>query len=97
MSDKKSSTDAPDTGHVWDDNLRELTNQPPGWWMKTFYLSGIFVVIYFILYPSIPLINDSTKGILGWTQIKRFQENIKEIETIRAPKTQRDDCTGDTR
>ena len=85
MSDNKSSTDAPDTGHIWDDNLRELTNQPPGWWMKTLYLSAVFIVIYFILYPSIPLVNDATKGILGWTQMKRLQGNIEAIETIRAP------------
>ena len=85
MSDNKSSTDAPDTGHVWDGNLRELTNQPPAWWMNTLYLSAIFLVVYFILYPSIPLINDSTKGVLGWTQMKRLQESIGEIEAVRAP------------
>jgi cytochrome c oxidase cbb3-type subunit 3 len=85
MSEKKNSTDAPDTGHVWDGNLRELTNQPPKWWMNTLYLSGIFVVVYFILYPSIPLINGATKGILGWTQMKRLNETVTEIEQIRAP------------
>lgn len=85
MSDKKSSTDAPDTGHVWDGNLRELTNQPPKWWMNTLILSGIFMVVYFILYPSIPLIDGSTKGVLGWTQMKRLNETVAEIEQIRAP------------
>ena len=43
MSDDKNSTAAPDTGHVWDGNLRELTNQPPRWWMITLYLSGFFI------------------------------------------------------
>ncbi|HEC19418.1 MAG TPA: cytochrome-c oxidase, cbb3-type subunit III [Gammaproteobacteria bacterium] len=85
MSDKQNPTQTPDTGHVWDGNLRELTNQPPKWWMNTLYLSGIFVVIYFILYPSIPLLNGWTKGILGWTQMKRLNETMAEIEEIRAP------------
>ena len=85
MSDKKKPTETPDTGHLWDGNLRELTNQPPRWWMNTLYLSGAFVVVYFILYPAIPLINDSTKGILGWTQMKRLNATVAEIEEIRAP------------
>lgn len=85
MSDNKNSTNAPDTGHVWDDNLRELTNQPPKWWMNTLYLSGLFLVVYFVLYPSIPLVNGWTKGILGWTQMKRLNETVAEIEAVRAP------------
>jgi cytochrome c oxidase cbb3-type subunit 3 len=85
MSDNKKSTAAPDTGHVWDGNLRELTNQPPRWWMITLYLSGIFMLVYFILYPSIPTFTGYTKGVLGWTQMKRYDETKAEIEAIRAP------------
>ncbi|WP_455203178.1 cytochrome-c oxidase, cbb3-type subunit III [Kaarinaea lacus] len=85
MSDNKNPTSGSDTGHVWDDNLRELTNQPPRWWMITLYLSGVFLVVYFILYPSIPLVDGSTKGVLGWTQMKRLQETVQEIEAVRAP------------
>ena len=85
MSDNKDPSNAPDTGHVWDGNLRELTNQPPRWWMITLYLSGLFMVVYFILYPSIPTFTGYTKGVLGWTQMKRYQETTAEIEAIRAP------------
>lgn len=85
MSDEKNPADAPDTGHVWDGNLRELTNQPPRWWMNTLYLSGVFIVVYLILYPSIPLVDGWTKGVLGWTQMKRLEANVAEIEQVRAP------------
>ena len=85
MSDDKNPTSTTDTGHVWDGNLRELTNQPPRWWMITLYLSGLFLVIYFILYPSIPTLTGYTKGVLGWTQMKRLQETVEEIEAVRAP------------
>lgn len=85
MSEDKRSTETPDTGHIWDGNLRELTNQPPRWWMNTLYLSGIFMVVYFILYPSIPTLTGYTKGVLGWTQMKRYEETKQEIESIRAP------------
>ena len=85
MSDDNNPNKVPDTGHVWDDNLRELLNQPPRWWMITFYLSGVFLLVYFILYPSIPLVSSHTKGVLGWTQMKRLQETTAEIDTVRAP------------
>ena len=85
MSDEKDPTKTQDTGHVWDGSLRELTNQPPRWWMNTLYLSGVFLVVYFILYPSIPTFTGYTKGVLGWTQMKRYQETTAEIEAIRAP------------
>ena len=80
-----NSTNAPDTGHVWDGNLRELTNQPPRWWMICFYIGIVWIIGYFILYPSIPLVNGYTKGVLGWTQIKEYQEDLKIVEEIRAP------------
>jgi cytochrome c oxidase cbb3-type subunit 3 len=75
---------AKDTGHEWD-GIRELTNPPPRWWMLALHASWIWCVIYFILYPSIPLIHDSTKGILGWTMIKEYKEAVAENNAIKAP------------
>jgi cytochrome c oxidase cbb3-type subunit 3 len=85
MNESKNPTRAPDTGHVWDANLRELTNQPPRWWMITLYLSAAFVAIYVILYPAIPLVSGYTTGILGWTQMKRLNDSVADIEAVRAP------------
>lgn len=86
MSDGENpSTASDDTGHVWDGNLRELTNQPPRWWMITLYLSGVFIVVYFILYPAIPTFTGYTKGVLGWTQMERYKESVQQIQEIRAP------------
>lgn len=80
----KNPNECPDTGHEWD-GIRELTNPPPRWWMIALYLSGLVVLLYFILYPSIPLITGNTKGILGWTQIKEYKEGLARIEEVRAP------------
>jgi cytochrome c oxidase cbb3-type subunit 3 len=84
MSTQNNSEKPQDTGHEWD-GIRELTNPPPRWWMITLHLSWIFCLIYFVLYPSIPLVNDSTKGLLGWTQIKEFKEAVAENDAIKAP------------
>lgn len=74
----------PDTGHEWD-GIRELTNDPPQWWMMGLYLSIVFIIAYFILYPSIPLLSESNQGLLGWTQVKEMKEGMAEIESVRAP------------
>lgn len=73
-----------DTGHEWD-GIRELQNPCPRWWLNSLYLSGLLVILYFILYPSLPLVNDSTKGLLGWTMIKEFKEDLAKVEAKRAP------------
>ncbi|MDT8311199.1 MAG: cytochrome-c oxidase, cbb3-type subunit III [Methylophaga sp.] len=80
----KNPHECSDTGHEWD-GITELTNPPPRWWIIALYLSGLLVLVYFILYPSLPLVNDSTKGLLGWTQIEEYKENLAEVEARRAP------------
>ncbi|MBU3579414.1 cytochrome-c oxidase, cbb3-type subunit III [Polynucleobacter sp. 73C-SIWE] len=52
-----------DTGHVWDDDLRELNNPLPRWWMWMFLLSCIFALVYLVLYPGL----GSYPGILGYS------------------------------
>ncbi|MBK1646228.1 cytochrome-c oxidase, cbb3-type subunit III [Thiocapsa imhoffii] len=73
------------TGHVWDDNLRELSNPPPRWWMIGFWLSLLFVVVYTTLYPSWPIGQQATPGLLGWTQIQEFERRVAQVEARRAP------------
>jgi cytochrome c oxidase cbb3-type subunit 3 len=85
MADNKNKpAQVQDTGHVWD-GIRELDNPCPRWWLNSLWLSGLMVIVYFILYPSLPLVNDSTKGLLGWTQINEFKDDLAEVEAVRAP------------
>lgn len=84
MSETRKQHEVGDTGHEWD-GIRELKNAPPRWWIIGFILSPIFMVIYFVLYPSIPLINDYTRGLLGWTQIDEYHQGEEELKAIRAP------------
>jgi len=84
MAKQDKPQHTPDTGHEWD-GIRELTNPPPRWWMIAFHASWIWCVVYFILYPAIPLVHESTKGILGWTQIKEFKEAVAENAVLKAP------------
>ncbi|MES9904309.1 MAG: cytochrome-c oxidase, cbb3-type subunit III [Sedimenticola sp.] len=84
MSDKNPFPGENNTGHIWDDNIRELDNPPPNWWMLAFWASIAWVVIYAVLYPMFPGISGNTKGIMGWSQIKEYNEGLNEVMSARA-------------
>lgn len=54
------------TGHEWD-GIRELNNPLPRWWLWSFYACILWSIGYAIAYPSIPLLTDATKGLLGYS------------------------------
>lgn len=84
MTDKSNPYQVPTTGHVWDDNLAELLNPPPKWWMIGLHASWILVVLYGVFYPMWPSLSGYTKGILGWTSIKEYKQDMAAIEAVRA-------------
>jgi cytochrome c oxidase cbb3-type subunit III len=73
------------TGHVWDGDLRELSNPPPTWWTMCFYASIAFVIGYGIIYPQWPSLSGYTKGMTGWTQMDEYKKGVAEVEAVRAP------------
>lgn len=83
MADKNPFPGENNTGHIWDDNIRELANPPPHWWMIAFIASFVFVIGYSFLYPTWPGLTGFTKGLMGWTSIKEYKEGIAEIDEDR--------------
>ena len=51
------------TGHVFDEDLVEMNNPLPRWWMGLFILTVIFGFAYVGLYGGL----GSSRGLLGWT------------------------------
>ncbi len=84
MADKNPFPGENNTGHIWDDNIRELANPIPRWWMLSWWASCAWVVIYVVIYPSFPIGDKAPPGLLGWTQIEEFKEGMAEVEAIRA-------------
>ncbi|MCK5498042.1 MAG: cytochrome-c oxidase, cbb3-type subunit III [Gammaproteobacteria bacterium] len=64
--DKKVET----MGHIWDEDLEELNNPLPLWWLFMFYFTIVFAVIYLVLYPGL----GSFEGILGWSQVNAYEK-----------------------
>lgn len=85
MSEKHDVSGAPTTGHVWDDDLADFTNQPPKWWMLGLAASAIWVVVYWLYYPSIPVstIGEHFKGVGGWTAIKEMEADKGAVDAVR--------------
>lgn len=85
MSDKHDAGGVTTTGHVWDDDLGDLTNQPPKWWMLGLTASAIWCVVYFLYYPSIPVSNTNSffKGIGGWTAISEMEADKSVVDEVR--------------
>ncbi len=69
------------TGHVWDENLVELNNPLPQWWLYMFYITVVFGIIYLALYPGL----GSFQGFLGWSGVGQYQEEVKAAEQQTAP------------
>ena len=51
------------TGHVWDENLSELNNPLPRWWMWLFILTVIFGLAYLVIFPGL----GSFQGTARWS------------------------------
>ena len=72
------------TGHVWDEDLREMNNPLPLWWVGLFILTVLFSIGYLVVYPGM----GSYKGTLGWTQVGEYDAEVvqanRELEPLYA-------------
>lgn len=48
-------TQAQTTGHVWDGDLQEFNNPLPIWWIYGLYVTVLFALVYWVMYPSWPI------------------------------------------
>jgi cytochrome c oxidase cbb3-type subunit 3 len=69
------------TGHVWDDNLREMNNPLPRWWSYMFVITIVFALVYLVLYPGL----GSNPGKLGWTSIGQHKSEVDKGNAETAP------------
>lgn len=69
------------TGHVWDEDLTEMNNPMPRWWMWLFVLTIVFGFGYLAAYPGL----GTFKGQLGWTQLGEYQQEVDKANAELQP------------
>ncbi|MFL4997857.1 MAG: cbb3-type cytochrome c oxidase N-terminal domain-containing protein, partial [Microvirga sp.] len=74
------------TGHSWDD-IQELNNPLPRWWLWTFYACIAWAVAYCIAYPAWPLVSSYTKGALGWQSRDAVVADLDALKLQRSSMT----------
>jgi cytochrome c oxidase cbb3-type subunit 3 len=68
-----STNDSNTSAHVWDEDLREMNNPLPRWWVWLFIITVIFALLYLIAYPGL----GSYTGKFGWTQINQYEKEVE--------------------
>lgn len=96
MADDKTHVDAftgtATTGHVWD-GIRELNTPLPRWWLWLFYITIVWAIGYWIVYPAWPLVSSFTTGVFGWHSRTAVVGDLAELKAMRAPMTARLEAT----
>ena len=70
------------TGHEWD-GIKELNTPLPRWWLWTFYLTIVWSIGYWIVYPSWPLLTTYTQGAFGWNSRAAVAEDLAQLRAKR--------------
>lgn len=72
------------TGHDWD-GIHELNTPLPRWWLWTFYITIVWSIGYWVVYPAWPLISNSTQGLFGYHSRTAVVEDIAALHAQRGP------------
>ena len=69
------------TGHVWDEDLRELNNPMPKWWMGLFVITVVFSLGYLVVYPGL----GGFGGKLDWSQTGAYDKEMAKAKADLEP------------
>jgi len=69
------------SGHVWDEDIREMNNPLPRWWVGMFILTIIFSLFYLAAYPGL----GSFAGKLGWSETKQYDQEVATANKALEP------------
>ncbi len=67
--------------HTWDEDLQDLNNPLPRWWLGLFYATLAFALVYLALWPGL----GNFGGVLGWTSKGEYEAEVKAAEAKFQP------------
>lgn len=63
--------------HTWDDDLKEINNPMPGWWLNMFYILIGWGFLYVLFYPGA-----FYSGVFSkWTQVQQYEQESAEVNS----------------
>ncbi len=68
--------DSETTGHLWDDDLAELNQPMPFWWLGLFVVTIVFAIMYLLAYPGLGNFN----GLFHWSQARQHETQVNAAE-----------------
>ena len=71
------------TAHEWD-GIKELNNPLPRWWLWVIYVSIVWSIGYWFVYPTWPLVSDYTKGMIGYSQRLVVADSLKQARQAQS-------------
>jgi len=80
-SRRKVMADDNTTGHVWDEDLVELNNPLPRWWMILFVITVVFSLGYLVVYPGL----GSYAGKWNWSSVEQHRAEVRAAQAQAAP------------
>jgi cytochrome c oxidase cbb3-type subunit 3 len=69
------------TGHVWDEDLTEMNNPLPLWWVWLFIVTIVFSLLYLVAYPGL----GSYPGELRWSTRGEYDAEVDKAGKALAP------------
>jgi len=69
------------TGHVWDEDLTEMNNPLPLWWVWMFILTIVFSLLYLVAYPGL----GTYGGELKWSSAGAYDKEVAKANQSLEP------------
>jgi cytochrome c oxidase cbb3-type subunit III len=69
------------TGHVWDEDLREMNNPLPMWWVWLFIITVVFSLLYLVAYPGL----GTYGGELKWSSQGQYENEVAKANKALDP------------
>ena len=89
MTEQQRYDDRGEWFREWSDSWSGVFYGPPNWYWLGMALSALWLVIYFLVYPSIPLVSSHWQGLgvpggcQPWTAICEMQQGEAVVNEVR--------------
>ncbi len=81
-SDLDRLTGVSTTGHAWD-GIKELNTPLPRWWLWLFYITIIWSIGYWVVYPAWPLVSGYTRGVFDYSSRASVAQELAALDQRR--------------